>query len=302
MTLRGMYIAGLIGALAVAGVNAQENPNRVTAAPAANPATVTVVIKGAEATPYVTVKASNSDVRQTLNDIASKAKIRVLVSPMANGVITGTVTNQSAEEAVLAVAKMANLTVRKVAVPESAVSTLTADAVGMYSGVLNLPVGAVMADPATGKSIAISSTTPAVAEGQVVVYCVQGQFGAGFGGLNRTGRTAPSDRNTTGQPRAGARDGQQNQPRAGQTGPGGFGMPAPQLDPAGQAVVNSTTSALSKLPASERMSALRAIQMQIFENMTEEERSQMGGRMPGARGGFRRDGGNQGPDGPAPAE
>lgn len=301
MTLRGMYIAGLIGALAVAGVNAQNNPNRVSAAPAANPATVTVVIKGVEATPYVTVKASNSDVRQTLNDIASKAKIRVLVSPMANGVITGTLTNQSAEEAVLAVAKMANLTVRKMAVPESAVPTLTADVVGMYSDVLNLPVGAVMADPATGKSIAISSTTPAIAEGQVVVYCVQGQLGAGFGGSNRTGRNTPRAGN---QPIP--RDRQQNQPRAGgrdgQTGPGGFGIPAPQLNPASQALVDSTASALSKLPASDRMSVLRVIQMQIFQNMTGEERSQMGGRMPGARGGFRWDGGNQGPDGPAPAE
>ena len=301
MTLRGMYVAGLVGALAVAGVYAQENPNRVSAAPTANPATVTVVIKGADAKPYVSVKASNSDVRQTLNDIAAKAKIRVLVSPMANGVITGTLTNQSAEEAVMAVAKMANLTVRKVAVPESAVSTLTADDVGMYSGVLNLPVGAVMADPATGKSIAISSTTPAVAEGQVVVYCVQGQFGAGFGGFNRTGRTTPGTGNQPGE-----RAGQQNQPRAGardgQTGPGGFGMPAPQLSPAGQALVDTTAASLSKLPASDRMSALRAIQMQIFQNMTDEERSQMGGRMPGARGGFRRDGGNQGPDGPAPAE
>jgi hypothetical protein len=76
----------------------------------------------------------------------------------------------------------------------------------------------------------------------------------------------------------------------------------PSTGDAAQDAAASAATILDQLPVSQRMTAVRDLQRQMFENMTPEEREQMRQQMPGRGpggpppGGF----GGQPPDGPPP--
>lgn len=273
----------VLAAAAVAQQNTPTPRTRTNVVAATTPAKVALSIRGAEAKPYLSVQATGADVRATLNDMATKAGLKLVLDNSAIGTVTGTVDSQPAPDAIVAVAKLANLSVKKFIVPDASVATITPAFGGRYVDTLTgLPAGTVISDPATGKSMVVSAAAPAQVTG-TTVYFVHGQISP-FGGGRMRG--------------AGGMGGP-----GGPGGPGGNnpgGQPA-QPSQANQAFVDATAKSLAAMPLQQRWDTMRALQTQMFQSMTDEERQQMrqmgGFGRGGGFGGGRRGGGNNGDGG-----
>lgn len=264
MMIHRFVFSGVLTVIAVGGSWAQQTPRtRTTVVPATEPATITVSLRGAEAQPFVTVKAANSDVRRTLTEMAEKSGVRVLLAPSVTGVINGSVTNEAVDAAFSAVATMAGLTARKIVLPEASVAALTAETAGRYVEALSaLPVGAMVADAAGGKALSVTATPPAPAAGMTTVFYVQGRLSPEQERIARERRTA-----------------QANAAQAGAAVPN-------------SEFVTKTAQSLQAMPLQQRFETMRSLQRQMFESMSEAERAQMRESMPrGGRGGFRQEGG-----------
>lgn len=292
MNTRSLCLTGLLCGVVAAGAVAQVVPARpgraAGAGAAATPATVSVSARGENARVYLAVNGTNASARATLMDMASKGDIRLLLAPSVRGTFSGTVASKPAEEAIIDVAKLAGLTVSRIAVPASGANSVTPESVGGIAQALSaLPAGAVVTDPATGKSATVAASAPSAASGATTILYVQGPNTPGFGrGEGPAGRQP-------GQGMAGRQPGQGMAGRQpGQGMMGGMGAP-PALDASTQALVDRAAQSLQQLPAQQRMDAMRALQQRMFESMSAQDREQMRGRM--RPGGFRGPGGNPAP-------
>lgn len=266
----------MLAAAAAAQQNTPTPRTRTNVVVASEPAKVALSIRGAEAKAYLSVQANGADVRATLNDMAAKAGVKVVLDNSAIGTITGTVDSQPAPDAIVAVAKLANLSVKKFIVPDASVATITPAFGGRYVDTLTgLPAGTVISDPTTGKSMVVSAAAPTQVTG-TTVYFVHGQISP-FGGGRMRGAGGMGGPGGPGGPNA---------------GPGGN-----QPSQANQAFVDSTAKSLAAMPLQQRWDTMRALQRQMFQSMTDEERQQLGNMGGFGRGGFgggRRGGGNNG--------
>jgi hypothetical protein len=251
-----LSLAGL--ATCLFGVAAAQQPPaaRTTVVAATEPAQVSVAHRGVDAIPFLTIRAANSDVRKTLSEMGEKAGVKVLLAPSAMGSITGSVDNASADEAFQSVAALAGLTARKIVLPEAAAATVTPETAGRFADALGtLPLGAAVADLATGKSLTVLSKPPQPATGQTAVYYVQGKM-------------SPEQERLALARRSG-----QDQ--------------ATQLSASGQAFVTQAQKSLLQMPLQQRMETMRNLPRTMFENMSDADREQLrqtfGGR--GDRGG-----------------
>jgi hypothetical protein len=200
-------------------------------------------------------------------DMALKADAKIVLDPSAIGTITGVVDSQPAEAAIAAVAKLAGLSVKKIAVPAASIAGVTPEAAGGYAQALTgLPVGALVSDAATGKTLVVSAAAPAEVTGQVV-YFVHGRITPGGMRQRQPGQGGPG----------------------GPGGPGGQPGGAPTTSKPNQSFVDATAKGLQGMPLQERFDTLRALSQQMFQGLTTEEQTQLrsmgGGRGFGGRGG-----------------
>lgn len=265
-------LAGAIAATASFAQNATPR-TRTNVVVASEPAKVTLSMRGTQT--YLAVDAKGADVRATLKDMATKAGAKLVLDPSAIGIVTGSVDAQPADAAIAAVAKLATLSVEKIVVPDAAAATLTADLGGRYSEALtSLTPGTLISDPTTGKTLVVTAAAPAQFAGSAV-YFVHGRLAPGGMRMRQPRNGANGANGGPGGPGGPGANG-------GPGGPGGMQQPSQ----ANQAIVDATAKSLAQLPVQQRMDTLRALQMQMFQSMTDAERAQLGGGRGFGRGGF----------------
>jgi hypothetical protein len=254
------YAAAGVLALAATASLAQQPARRAatTVVPASNtPAfTVALTVKGANAEKFLTVSAKDADVRDLFREMGKKSATPVLMADSATGNVSVDLKDQPLRDAMQAVAAAANLPLRVLTVPDASVTTLTIEAAGQVSDALAaLPASAAVTDPATGKTLVVEAKGAAPAKGLTSVYFLQGKY--------------------TGAPEMALKE--RKAAEAAGT-------------PTDNAIQNAVQS-INQLPVQDRMTAMREMNRQMWQGMSDQDRQAMRDQM---RGRGRRGGRNRG--------
>lgn len=222
-------------------------PDKTTKA-AVQPWELQVTHKGASATPYITLKATNTPARDVMRDIASKAGARVLFSPSASGLLTVNLDSATVEESMTALAAAASLSVRRITLPEAQAGSLTAETAGrLLEALAALPVNATVTDTAGGRHFTIKSGTDNTepGEGMANVYYIQGKLSPEqerIAAIQRTAKTEPTQAGSV----------------AGTT-----------------SIMTKAFDSFKNLPTDQKMQVMRDFQRQFRDSFTPEEMRQM---------------------------
>lgn len=249
MIIRTTWAAVGMIALATATAGAQQTPRRATtvvpAATDANgvkvePFTVVLTVRGLDARKFLTVDAKNADVRDLFREMGTKSATPVLVAASATGTVTLSMKDKPLSEAMKAVADAASLPLRVLTVPEASISTLTPEVAGQISDALSaLPANAAVTDPATGKTLVVEATTP-LPKGDATVYFLQGKYTAAQ-------EMAMRVRQATEQQDAGKPD----------------------------SAITNAVQAINQMPVQQRMDAMREMNRQMWQGMSDQDRRAM---------------------------
>lgn len=249
---------------------AQQATRRATVVNNAEPSSleVSLTVKGADAAQYLTVKASNADIRDVLREMGQRSGSTVLFAPSASGRATLDLQQEPVDKAMSAAAAAAGLSVLRIVVAEDQATRLTPEAAGILSETLTtMPTRATMTDPATGRTLTVAERTEAVAApptGFTAVYYLQGRLTPEQERLARERKTVEA---------------------AVQT--------AQAVDPKQTDAVGVAVSTLNRLPVQQRMEAMRNMQRQMWEGMSAADRNEMRRNMRNQER-QRRPGGDQG--------
>lgn len=240
-------VAGVL-MLTAAGAGAQQTPRRATTVvvpPATDakgqpvaPFTVSLTVRGPEARKFLTVDAKNADVRDLFREMGAKSATPVLLAASATGVVNVNMTDKPLPEAMKAVADAAGLPLRVLNVPESSVDSLTPEAAGQISDALAaLPAHAAVTDPATGKTLIVEEKATKPSRAEATVYFLQGKY-TGAQELALKVRQA-TEKEDAGKP---------------------------------DSAITNAVQAITQMPVQQRMEAMREMNRQMWQNMTDQDR------------------------------
>ncbi len=268
-TIAGVAALALAAALPLEAL-AQQAPRRTTVVNNAEASSVEVslTVKGADAAQYLTVKASNADVRDVFREMGQRSGSTVLIAPSAAGRVTANIQQEPVDKAMSAAAAAAGLSVLRIVVSEDQAARLTPETAGILSESLTaMPTRASMTDPSSGRTLTVADKTDvaaAIPSGFTVVYYLQGLLTPEQERLARERKTV------------------EQVVKAAET-----------VDPKQMDAVGAAVNTLSRLPVQQRMEAMRNMQRQMWEGMSEQDRNEMRRNMRD-QGRQRRPGGDQG--------
>lgn len=217
---------------------------------------VSLTVRGADAKSFVSLQATDADVRQLLRDLGQKVGATIYFSPSVAGKFSGTFESVDPEAAITSVASSAGCKILRIALPKDAPAITETAAGKVYDGMMALPASASAVDVKGRKSIVAADTVSALSSDASLVYYIQGKL-------------------TPDQERAGSDKRAADKAALAKT-PG--------------ALVQNAVAAFQSMPIQDRMNAMRDMQRQMFQNMSPADRQQMmqsmgGGRGRGGRGG-----------------
>lgn len=256
--MRLSVVAVAAGVIAAMGAHAQQpKPGATPAEPSFK---VLLTVRGADAKSFVSVQATDADVRPLLRDLSMKAGATVYFSPSVSGKFSGTFEGVDPEAAISTVAYSAGCKILRIALPKDAPLITEAAAGKVYEGMVALPASASALDVKSHKTIVAAESAGIPSADASLVYYIQGKL-------------SPD------QERAGSDKRAADKAAIAKT-PG--------------ALVQSAVSAFQSMPVADRIAAMRDMQRQMFQNMSPADRQQMMQSMGGGRGGR---GGRGGPGG-----
>lgn len=250
-----------------------QRPPAQPSAPAARRATVVVpagesnvevslTIQGANAQKYLAVKAANADVREVIKEMGVRAGTPVVIAPSAAGRVTADLESQPVDNAMQAVAQRAGLSVVRIVAEPGRAALLTPDGAGLMAEALSaFSAGTVITDPATGRSLSLvdRQASEAIPDGYTTVYYLRGTLTPEQERQARERRVAEQTTQAAAEQRT--------------------------VDPKQADAVGSAVQMLGRLPAQQRVEALRNMQRELFNSLSPEERRAMwGNRGQGNRG------------------